>query len=137
MCREYRTNSPGDVEFDGPVNGGNQNFHLLHCCPPQNHIIWRIGLNDHDSRVSFLVRGASPIVISRVIFPIDQDFSTENPTKGTFESTLDALMDGFNFMKQCALAGIVLLSFFLFYSLVFGGLYYFFLNSLHKMGKLS
>ncbi|GKA85461.1 hypothetical protein Tco_0807115 [Tanacetum coccineum] len=44
-------------------------------------------------RVSFLVRGASPIVISKGIFL--KDFSPENPIKGTFESTLDALMDAF------------------------------------------
>nr|GEV63984.1 putative ribonuclease H-like domain-containing protein [Tanacetum cinerariifolium] len=46
-------------------------------------------------RVSFLVRGGggSPVMVSKGIFPIDLDFSLENPIKGTSKSTLNALMD--------------------------------------------
>ncbi|GJS83028.1 hypothetical protein Tco_0749569 [Tanacetum coccineum] len=53
-------------------------------------------------RVSLLARGGLPIVISIGISLLDQDFFLENPIRGTFESILDALMEGFNFMKQCA-----------------------------------
>nr|GEV04721.1 hypothetical protein [Tanacetum cinerariifolium] len=48
-------------------------------------------LNDHEVKSFLSCERGSPIVISKGIFPIDQDFSPENPIKGNFESTLDAL----------------------------------------------
>ncbi|GKG14947.1 hypothetical protein Tco_0354547, partial [Tanacetum coccineum] len=51
-------------------------------------------------RVSVLEKGASPIVISKGTSSMGQECSPENLTSGTFESTLDALMEGFSFRKQ-------------------------------------
>ncbi|GJU47989.1 hypothetical protein Tco_1217544 [Tanacetum coccineum] len=51
-------------------------------------------------RISVLQKGASPIVISKGTSPMGQECSPENPISGTFESTLDALMEGFSFRKQ-------------------------------------
>ncbi|GKF92561.1 hypothetical protein Tco_0279280, partial [Tanacetum coccineum] len=69
---------------------------------PSNILYRKSDLMMTKLRVSLLVRGGSPIVISRGISPLNQDFSPENPIRGTFESILDALMEGFNFMKQCS-----------------------------------
>ncbi|GJR91609.1 hypothetical protein Tco_0215620 [Tanacetum coccineum] len=61
---------------------------------PSNILYGESDLTMNKLRVSFLARGGSPIVISRGIYPLDQDFSLENPIRGTFESILDALMEG-------------------------------------------
>ncbi|GKF83702.1 hypothetical protein Tco_0248600, partial [Tanacetum coccineum] len=53
-------------------------------------------------RVSVLERRESPIVISNVTSPMNQERSPENPTRGVFRSTLVALMVGFSFSKQCS-----------------------------------
>ncbi|GKG01655.1 hypothetical protein Tco_0306360 [Tanacetum coccineum] len=68
---------------------------------PSNILYGESDLTMTKLSVSLLSRGGLPIVISKGISPLDQDFSLENPIRGTFESILNDLLDGFNFMKQC------------------------------------
>ncbi|GJT43141.1 hypothetical protein Tco_0951856 [Tanacetum coccineum] len=76
---------------------------------PSNILDGESNLTMTKLRVSLLARKWSPIVISRGISPLDQDFSPENPISGTFESILDALMEVWT---MGASVGVAPLSFF-------------------------
>ncbi|GJR30256.1 hypothetical protein Tco_1106488 [Tanacetum coccineum] len=69
---------------------------------PSSRLCGELDLTMTKFRISVLVNGLSPTVISRGTSPRGQECSPEKPTSRTLESTLSDLMEGFSFRKQCS-----------------------------------
>ncbi|GJT83885.1 hypothetical protein Tco_1058227 [Tanacetum coccineum] len=69
---------------------------------PSSRLIGELDLMITKFRTSVLIKGPSPIVISKGTSPRGQECSSEKPTSRILESTISDLMEGFNFRKQCS-----------------------------------
>ncbi|GJU54736.1 hypothetical protein Tco_1228450 [Tanacetum coccineum] len=69
---------------------------------PRSRLCGELDLTMTKLRTFVLLKGLSPIVISKGTSPRGQKCSPEKPKSGTFESTLSDLMECFNFRKQCS-----------------------------------
>ncbi|GKA07784.1 hypothetical protein Tco_0687008 [Tanacetum coccineum] len=75
------------------------------CCMavlPSNRLCRELDPTMTKLRIYVLMKGLSPIVISKGTSPRGQECSPEKPTSGIYESTLSDLIEGFNFLKQCS-----------------------------------